>query len=67
MRMAEDEGTSAAATPPGSILTGFRRAAFYERLGYTVFGTLDGEPPAFPRYFLKKALADPLPTGRGLG
>ena len=34
----------------------FQARGFYERLGYTVFGTLDGPPPVYPRYFLKKSL-----------
>jgi GNAT superfamily N-acetyltransferase len=35
----------------------FQARGFYERLGYAVFGTLDGPPPVYPRYFLKKKLA----------
>jgi GNAT superfamily N-acetyltransferase len=34
----------------------FQARGFYEKLGYTVFGTLDGPPPIYPRYFLKKSL-----------
>jgi GNAT superfamily N-acetyltransferase len=34
----------------------FQARPFYERLGFTVFGQLDGPPPAFPRWFMKKPL-----------
>ncbi len=34
----------------------FQALPFYERLGYTVFGTLDDLPEGHQRYFLKKAL-----------
>ena len=35
----------------------FQARPFYERLGFTVFGQLDGPAPAFPRWFMKKPLA----------
>jgi GNAT superfamily N-acetyltransferase len=35
----------------------FQAKPFYERQGYTLFGTLDGYPPGHSRYFLQKALA----------
>jgi GNAT superfamily N-acetyltransferase len=34
----------------------FQARGFYERLGYSVFGVINGEPPAFPRFFLQKEL-----------
>jgi GNAT superfamily N-acetyltransferase len=34
----------------------FQAKPFYERLGYEVFGTLDGPAPVYPRYFLRKRL-----------
>lgn len=34
----------------------FQARGFYERLGYTVFGHLDGYPPGHGRYFLSKRL-----------
>jgi len=34
----------------------FQAKLFYEKLGFTVFGRLDGPAPIFPRFFLKKAL-----------
>ena len=36
--------------------TQFGALAFYERLGYTVFGSLPDYPPGFCRSFLQKAL-----------
>jgi hypothetical protein len=35
----------------------FQARPFYERLGYEVFGTLDGCPLGHVKFFLKKALA----------
>jgi GNAT superfamily N-acetyltransferase len=35
----------------------FQARPFYERMGFTVFGRLDGPAPIFPRYFLTKSLA----------
>jgi GNAT superfamily N-acetyltransferase len=35
----------------------FQAKSFYEKLGFTVFGRLDGPAPIFPRFFLKKALS----------
>ena len=29
---------------------------FYERLGFEVFGQIDGPAPMFPRYFMQKRL-----------
>lgn len=34
----------------------FQALPFYQRLGYTVFGTLDDLPEGHQRYFLQKAL-----------
>lgn len=34
----------------------FQARPFYERLGFEVFGQLDGPPPAFPRWFMRKRL-----------
>ena len=34
----------------------FQARAFYERLGFTVFGQIDGPPPIFPRVFMQKLL-----------
>jgi GNAT superfamily N-acetyltransferase len=37
----------------------FQARGFYEKLGYTVFGTLDNQPPGHSRFFLKKTFATP--------
>jgi hypothetical protein len=37
--------------------TQFGARAFYEGLGYTVFGELSDYPPGFSRSFLRKPLA----------
>lgn len=34
----------------------FQARPFYERLGYTVFGTLDGYPPGYRQFYLVKRL-----------
>ena len=34
----------------------FQARGFYERLGYTLFGTLDDFPPGHQRFFLQKRL-----------
>jgi len=34
----------------------FQARPFYEKMGFTVFGRLDGPAPIFPRFFLKKSL-----------
>lgn len=36
----------------------FQARPFYEKLGYTVFGQLDGPPPIYPRYYMQKHLGD---------
>jgi GNAT superfamily N-acetyltransferase len=35
----------------------FQARPFYERLGFRVFGQIDGPKPMFPRYFMIKDLA----------
>ena len=57
MRMAEDEGIRRGCHTAWLDTFNFQARGFYERFGYTIFGTLEGEPPAFPRYFMKKTLA----------
>jgi len=57
IRMAEDEAARRGCHGAWVDTYSFQARGFYERLGYTVFGTLDGPPPVYPRYFLRKALA----------
>lgn len=35
----------------------FQAKPFYERHGFEVFGEIEGPPPYYPRFFLKKNLA----------
>ncbi len=35
----------------------FQARPFYERLGFSVFGQIDGPAPMFPRYFMQKLIA----------
>ncbi len=35
----------------------FQAKPFYERHGFEVFGEIEGPPPYYPRFFLKKKLA----------
>ncbi|GCE82716.1 GNAT family N-acetyltransferase [Komagataeibacter diospyri] len=37
----------------------FQARAFYEKVGFEVFGQLDGPPPFFPRYFMRRLLSAP--------
>jgi GNAT superfamily N-acetyltransferase len=43
----------------GAYLDTFEYQArpFYEKLGYAIFGTLDGYPPGFRQYYLAKRLS----------
>lgn len=34
----------------------FQARRFYERLGFEVFGQLEGPPPIYPRFFMRKLL-----------
>jgi GNAT superfamily N-acetyltransferase len=36
----------------------FQARPFYQRLGFEVFGQLEGPPPIFPRYFMQKKLRE---------
>ena len=38
----------------------FQAPGFYERHGYRVFGTLEGFPPGYRRYYLVKELSGPV-------
>jgi ribosomal protein S18 acetylase RimI-like enzyme len=46
--------------------TSFQARAFYERHGYSVFGTLEGKPPGHTWYYMQKRPAGgPEPSGQG--
>lgn len=55
MQMAEAEARRRGCTDAW-VDTQFGARAFYERLGYAVFGELAGYPPGFTRSFLRKSL-----------
>ena len=40
----------------------YQARPFYERLGYELFGTLEGYPPGYRQYYLAKRLAPPAPS-----
>ena len=37
----------------------YQARPFYEKLGYQVFGTLDGYPPGYRQFYLRKRLVTP--------
>jgi len=57
MKDAEDYARSRAAIGATVETHSFQALPFYERLGYEVFGTLDGYPSGHAKFFLRKALA----------
>lgn len=56
MKAAEDHARSRGCI--GSYLDTFEYQArpFYEKIGYEMFGTLEGYPPGYRQFFLSKAL-----------
>ena len=59
MRQAEQEARARGCRHMWLDTFAFQARPFYERLGFEVFGRLDGDAPFFPRYFMKKTLAPP--------
>src|SRR5580704_2555104 len=59
MRQAEQEARARGCRHMWLDTFEFQARPFYERLGFEVFGRLDGLAPFFPRYFMKKTLAPP--------
>ena len=56
LRQAEQEAIRRGCREMWTDTYAFQARSFYEKLGFTVFGRLDGPAPIFPRFFLKKAL-----------
>jgi GNAT superfamily N-acetyltransferase len=56
MRRAEEEAIRRKCTGSWLDTFSFQARGFYERLGYTVFGTIEDYPPGHSRFFLKKSL-----------
>jgi GNAT superfamily N-acetyltransferase len=56
MRQAEAEARTRDARQMWLDTYDFQARPFYERLGFTVFGQIDGPAPMFPRWFMQKLL-----------
>jgi GNAT superfamily N-acetyltransferase len=59
LRQAEEEAIRRGCRDMWMDTYAFQAGPFYEKLGFAVFGRLDGPAPIFPRFFLKKILAGP--------
>ena len=57
MRQAEEEAVRRGCFGVWLDTFSFQARGFYEKLGYSVFGTIDDYPPGHSRFFLKKSLA----------
>ena len=64
LRQAEQEAIRRGCREMWTDTYAFQARSFYEKVGFTVFGHLDGPAPIFPRFFLKKALR---PNGPVIG
>jgi GNAT superfamily N-acetyltransferase len=56
MRRAEAEARARGCRQMWLDTYAFQARGFYERLGFEVFGQIDGPAPMFPRYFMQKRL-----------
>jgi GNAT superfamily N-acetyltransferase len=56
LQQAEEEARSAGCTNVALDTFAFQARGFYEKLGYRVYATLEGFPPGFDMYFLRKDL-----------
>lgn len=56
MRLAEEEAVRRGCLGAWLDTFSFQARGFYERLGYSVFGVIEGYPPGHSRFFLKKTL-----------
>jgi GNAT superfamily N-acetyltransferase len=59
MRGAEDEAVRLGCRQMWLDTYAFQARGFYERLGFEVFGQIDGPAPMFPRFFMQKILLPP--------
>jgi GNAT superfamily N-acetyltransferase len=59
MLAAEQYAREQGATNASLDTFGYQARPFYEKLGYRVFGTLEGFPPGSRQYFLTKSLHSP--------
>ncbi len=53
---AEKEGATRGCSQVTLSTHSFQAPVFYQKLGYTVFGVIDGYPEGYKQYFLKKSL-----------
>jgi GNAT superfamily N-acetyltransferase len=58
MQFAEDEARRRSCHSAYLNTFSYQAKPFYEKLGYTVFGTLDDYPPGHQRFFMSKRLAN---------
>ena len=63
MQMAEKEGVKRGCKYVRLDTFSFQAPEFYKKLGYKVFGALKDYPGEHKRYFLKKRLSRPNPSG----
>jgi GNAT superfamily N-acetyltransferase len=56
MRQAEEEAIRRGCIGAWLDTFSYQAPGFYERLGYTVFGTIEGYPPGHNRFFFQKRL-----------
>jgi GNAT superfamily N-acetyltransferase len=61
MTLAEGEAVRRACRAAALDTFSFQARGFYERLGYSVFGTLDDCPPGHRRFYLTKRLGGSRP------
>jgi GNAT superfamily N-acetyltransferase len=54
LRQAEQEAIRRGCRNMWTETYAFQARPFYEKLGFNIFGCLDGPAPIFPRFFLKK-------------
>jgi len=62
MRQAEDEAVLRDCRHMWLDTYAFQAGPFYERLGFEVFGQIDGPAPMFPRFFMQKTLGGQAPV-----
>ena len=58
LRQAEQEAIRRGCRDMWTDTYAFQARPFYEKRGFIVFGSLDCPPPIFPRFFLKKTIAN---------
>lgn len=56
MQAAEDQARALGCTDVSLDTFEYQARPFYEKLGYRLFGTLEGYPPGYRQYYLTKSL-----------